>query len=109
MKGAERTDRLIDELQTGRYGHARVNYANGDMVGHTGDLEAAVKAVEAIDKCVGRIVEAIVETSSELMITVDHGNVEQMMDQKTMKQLNSHNKGKVQMVYVGSSGMGFQR
>jgi 2,3-bisphosphoglycerate-independent phosphoglycerate mutase len=85
MKAAEITDRLIDELRTGRFRHARVNYANGDMVGHTGHRDASVIAVEAVDLCLGRLMPVIREMEGALVVTADHGNADQMfeLDKKT--------------------------
>ncbi|MGF1467998.1 MAG: 2,3-bisphosphoglycerate-independent phosphoglycerate mutase [Sandaracinaceae bacterium] len=80
MKAAEITDRLIDELRTGRYRHARVNYANGDMVGHTGDRDAAVMAVEAVDLCLGRLIPVVRALEGALIVTADHGNADQMYE-----------------------------
>jgi 2,3-bisphosphoglycerate-independent phosphoglycerate mutase len=80
MKAAEITDRLIDELRTGRHRHARVNYANGDMVGHTGVRDAAVIAVEAVDLCLGRLVEVVTEMNGAMIVTADHGNADQMFE-----------------------------
>ena len=108
MSAFEVTDKLVEAIRSGNYDAIICNYANGDMVGHTGNFEAAVKAVEAIDKCLGRIVEAIEESNGELLITADHGNVEQMLDPETMQPLTSHTNGPVPLVYVGNSGMNFQ-
>ncbi len=85
MKAAEITDRLIDELRTGSYRHARVNYANGDMVGHTGHHEAAIQAVEAVDLQLARLLPVIKALSGALIITADHGNADCMfeIDKKT--------------------------
>jgi 2,3-bisphosphoglycerate-independent phosphoglycerate mutase len=85
MKAAEITDRLIDELKTGRYRHARVNYANGDMVGHTGHHEAAIQAVEAVDLQIARLLPVIEALGGALIVTADHGNADCMyeMDKKT--------------------------
>ncbi len=85
MKAAEITDRLIDELQTGRYRHARVNYANGDMVGHTGNRVAAIQAVEAVDLQLARLLPVIEALEGALIITADHGNADCMyeIDEKT--------------------------
>ena len=85
MKAAEITDRLIDELKTGTYRHARVNYANGDMVGHTGRHEAAIQAVEAVDLQIGRLLPVIEKLGGALIVTADHGNADCMFefDKKT--------------------------
>ncbi len=85
MKAAEITDRLIEELTTGGYRHARVNYANGDMVGHTGDREASIQAVEAVDLQIGRLLPVIEALSGALIVTADHGNADCMyeIDKKT--------------------------
>jgi 2,3-bisphosphoglycerate-independent phosphoglycerate mutase len=87
MKAAEITDRLIDELMTGRYRHARVNYANGDMVGHTGHATAAILAVEAVDLQIARLLPVIEALQGALVVTADHGNADCMfeLDAKTGK------------------------
>jgi len=80
MKAAEITDRLIEELAGGRYRHARLNYANGDMVGHTGDFEASVVAVEAVDLQIGRLVRATQKLGGALIVSADHGNADEMFE-----------------------------
>jgi 2,3-bisphosphoglycerate-independent phosphoglycerate mutase len=80
MKAAEITDRLIAELQTGRFRHARLNFANGDMVGHTGHLDASVIAVEAIDLQLGRLLPVIAALRGALIVTADHGNCDDMVE-----------------------------
>jgi 2,3-bisphosphoglycerate-independent phosphoglycerate mutase len=80
MKAAEITDRLIEELVSGRYRHARVNYANGDMVGHTGRLDSAILAVEAVDLQLGRLLPVIERLGGALLVTADHGNADGMYD-----------------------------
>ena len=107
MSAFEVTDKLVTAIRSGKYDAIFCNYANGDMVGHTGDFDASVKAVEAVDRCLGRIVEAIESVDGELLITADHGNVEQMLDPETNQPLTSHTNGPVPLVYVGGSGMGF--
>lgn len=107
MAAFEVTDKLVAAIESGKYDAIICNYANGDMVGHTGDFDASVKAVEAVDKCLGRIVEAIEKTGGDLLITADHGNVEQMLDPKTGQPLTSHTNGPVPLVYVGKTGMVF--
>lgn len=80
MKAAEITDQLIDRLRTGEYRHARVNYANGDMVGHTGVFEASIVAVEAVDLSIGRLLPVVKELSGAMIVTADHGNADQMYE-----------------------------
>ncbi|KAA5702257.1 2,3-bisphosphoglycerate-independent phosphoglycerate mutase, partial [Klebsiella pneumoniae] len=76
----EVTDELVKAINSGEYDLLVVNYANGDMVGHTGVFDAAVKAVEAVDTCLGRVYEAVMAKKGHMLITADHGNVEQMQD-----------------------------
>jgi 2,3-bisphosphoglycerate-independent phosphoglycerate mutase len=80
MKAAEITDRFIQELQTGKNQHLRLNYANGDMVGHTGVLQSTIQAVEAVDLCIGRLVRATEQAKGILMVTADHGNADEMVE-----------------------------
>ena len=80
MKAAEITDALIDELRKGEVRHARLNYANGDMVGHTGNREAAVLAVECVDLCIGRLLPVIAALRGALILTADHGNADEMFE-----------------------------
>lgn len=78
MKAADITDRLIAELRTGAHRFARLNYANGDMVGHTGDRDATVVAVETVDLMLGRLMTAVSELGGVLVVTADHGNADEM-------------------------------
>jgi 2,3-bisphosphoglycerate-independent phosphoglycerate mutase len=78
MKAAEITDRLIDELRTGKHQFARVNYANGDMVGHTGVFDATVMAVEVVDLQLARLTQAVEQLQGILVVTADHGNADEM-------------------------------
>jgi 2,3-bisphosphoglycerate-independent phosphoglycerate mutase len=80
MKAAEITDRLIKELQTGRYRHARLNYANGDMVGHTGHRDAAIQSVEVVDQQLSRLMPVIEALGGALIVTADHGNADCMIE-----------------------------
>jgi 2,3-bisphosphoglycerate-independent phosphoglycerate mutase len=82
MKCADITDKLIDAIQSGKYGFMRANFPNGDMVGHTGNLCAARIAVEAVDLCLARIVEAADKAGTILIITADHGNADEMYEKK---------------------------
>jgi 2,3-bisphosphoglycerate-independent phosphoglycerate mutase len=80
MKAAEITDQLIAELRSGRFRHARLNYANGDMVGHTGDRDATVQAVEAVDLQIGRLLRVTEQLKGALIVTADHGNADGMFE-----------------------------
>ena len=80
MSAYEVTDKLVAAIKTGKYDMIILNYANCDMVGHTGVFEAAVKAVEAVDECVGKVVAAIREMDGVALITADHGNADKMID-----------------------------
>ena len=74
------TDELVEAIESGQYDVLIVNYANGDMVGHTGIFDAAVKAVEALDVCIGRVKTTVRAAGGDMLITADHGNCEQMQD-----------------------------
>jgi 2,3-bisphosphoglycerate-independent phosphoglycerate mutase len=80
MKAAEITDVLIQEIKQGTLRHARFNYANGDMVGHTGKRDAAVMAVEAVDLCLGRLLPVVAAARGALIVTADHGNCDEMFE-----------------------------
>lgn len=80
MKAAEITDKLIELLQTGKFTFARCNFANGDMVGHTGSFQAARIAVETVDLCLGRILPVIEKMGGVAFITADHGNADEMFE-----------------------------
>jgi 2,3-bisphosphoglycerate-independent phosphoglycerate mutase len=80
MSAFEVTDELVDELETGQYEFAIVNYANADMVGHTGVIAAAVAAVEAVDTCVGQVVDVVARLGGACLITADHGNSDNMLE-----------------------------
>ncbi|RIA21277.1 phosphoglycerate mutase [Ectopseudomonas oleovorans] len=101
MSAPEVTDKIVDAIENQRYDVIIVNYANGDMVGHTGVFEAAVKAVETLDTCVGRIVAALDKVGGEALITADHGNVEQMEDECTGQAHTAHTCEPVPFIYVG--------
>lgn len=102
MSSAELTDKLVAAIKSGKYDAIICNYPNGDMVGHTGVYEAAVKACEAVDECIGRVVEAIKEVDGQLLITADHGNAEMMINPETGGVHTAHTSLPVPLVYVGS-------
>ncbi|ABC80012.1 2,3-bisphosphoglycerate-independent phosphoglycerate mutase [Anaeromyxobacter dehalogenans] len=90
MSAREVTDKLVQALGTGQYGFALVNYANPDMVGHTGLLDAAVKAVRVVDECVGRLWQAARKQGMAMLVTADHGNCEMMTDPVTGQPHTAH-------------------
>ncbi len=100
MSAIEVTDKLVDAIESGKFDAIIVNYANGDMVGHTGIMEAAVKAVETVDQCIGRVADAVCKAGGCMLITADHGNAELMQDPVTKAPYTAHTVGKVQAVLV---------
>lgn len=84
------TDKLVEAIESGKYDAIICNYANCDMVGHSGIMEAATKAVEAVDFCVGRVLAAVEKVGGEALITADHGNVEEMFDEETGQPNTQH-------------------
>jgi len=101
MSAPEVTDKLVSAIESGKYDVLIVNYANGDMVGHTGIFEAAVQAVEALDVCVGRIESAVRAAGGDMLITADHGNVEQMQDYESGQVHTQHTTEHVPLIYIG--------
>lgn len=101
MSAYEVTEKVIDCIKSKKYDTIILNYANPDMVGHTGNLEAAIKAVETIDDCVGKVVEAVKEVNGVVLITADHGNSEQMVDYKTGEPYTAHTTNPVPLILVG--------
>ena len=103
MSLPEVTDKLVEAIRGGQYDAIICNYANCDMVGHTGNFDAAVKAVEAIDESLGRVVTALNEVGGEMLVTADHGNVEKMFDPGTQQAHTAHTTSLVPLVYVGKN------
>ena len=102
MSAEEVTVKVVEAIQSGKYNSIILNYANPDMVGHTGNLEAAIQAVEKIDECVQRVVEAVKEQEGILLITADHGNAEQMIDETTGEPHTAHTTNAVPLILVGN-------
>lgn len=100
------TEEILKRLNDNPYDFIVVNYANGDMVGHTGVMTAAIKAVEVVDECVGRIVKRLLELKTDILITSDHGNSEQMVDYETGLPKTSHTLFPVDLIYVSPSAVG---
>ncbi|MCW8829237.1 MAG: 2,3-bisphosphoglycerate-independent phosphoglycerate mutase [Gammaproteobacteria bacterium] len=101
MNAGEVTDKLIEAIESDRYDVIICNYANPDMVGHSGDFDATVKAIETLDRCLERLVKAMVKKDGEMLITADHGNAEQMRGEDTGQAHTAHTSNPVPFIYVG--------
>jgi len=101
MSAPEVTEKLVSAIKNREFDVIICNYANGDMVGHTGIWEAALKAAEVVDGCLKKIVDAILEVDGNCLITADHGNLEQMIDEASGQPLTSHTNGPVPLIYAG--------
>ncbi|QDR81887.1 2,3-bisphosphoglycerate-independent phosphoglycerate mutase [Sporomusa termitida] len=106
MSAPEVTDKVIEAIHSGKYDLIILNYANGDMVGHTGFLDAAVRAVATVDQCVGRLVEAMRARGGITLITADHGNCEVMKDPVTGEPFTAHTTNQVPFIMVAESQRG---
>lgn len=95
------TDKLEAAILSREYALIICNYANGDMVGHSGNMDAAIKAIETLDVCIGRVVKAMQSTGGEVILTADHGNAEQMQDNITQQAHTAHTLNPVPFLYVG--------
>ncbi len=102
MSAPEVTDKLVEAIRSGRFDTIICNYANCDQVGHSGNFDAAVKAVEAVDACLGRVLDAIREAGGQALVTADHGNVEQMFDDESGQVHTQHTTTPVPLVYIGN-------
>ncbi len=101
MSAPELTEKLVEAINSKNYGLIVVNYANTDMVGHSGDVSAAIKAVEAVDECVGKVFDAVIKSGASMIISADHGNAETMMDEETKQPHTAHTLNKVPFVLIG--------
>lgn len=99
---------LLKRLEDNPYAMIVVNFANGDMVGHTGDFDAAKKAVEVVDECIGKVVSRLLELDARILITSDHGNSEQMVDYETGMTKTSHTTFPVELIYVAKDVVGVE-
>jgi 2,3-bisphosphoglycerate-independent phosphoglycerate mutase len=106
MSAVEVTDRLVERLGRGDYAFALVNYANPDMVGHTGSMPAAIRAVEVVDACLDRLSQRVLELGGTLLVTSDHGNVERMRDRETDSPHTAHTTNRVPILWVADSSPG---
>ena len=101
MSAREVTDKLVAAIQARKYDAIVCNYANGDMVGHTGNLAATTRAIEVLDECIGRIVDAMRDIGGEVLITADHGNAETMRDETSQQPHTAHTLNLVPLLYIG--------
>ena len=105
MSAYEVTENVVNAINEEKYDTIILNFANTDMVGHTGNIEAAEKAVETVDECVGKIIDALSKHRGKALITADHGNCEQMIDYKTGEPLTSHTTNPVPLILYGIDGV----
>ena len=106
MSAIEVTDKVVAEIEAKNHDVIILNYANGDMVGHTGVVPAAIKAVETVDQCVGRLVDAMLKSGGSVCITADHGNADQMVDPITGEPFTAHTTNNVPFIVVGEDKIG---
>ena len=107
MNAYDVRDKFLDIVKDGcEYAFVLINFANCDMVGHTGDMEAAVKAVEVVDECVGDCIERLLELGGEVLLTADHGNAEEMIDPKNHCVKTSHTHNPVDLIYISEDAEG---
>jgi 2,3-bisphosphoglycerate-independent phosphoglycerate mutase len=106
MSAPALTSQLVDAIDSGTFDLIIVNYANGDMVGHTGSLEAAIAAVQCVDNCIGQVEKAVVMAGGVMLVTADHGNCEMMVDPKTGGPHTAHTLNPVPTVLVNCSRPG---
>lgn len=102
MSAYEVCDKLVEAIKSGKYDVIIINFANPDMVGHTGVEAAAIKAVEAVDECVGKAVEAVKEVNGQMFICADHGNAEQLVDYETGEPFTAHTTNQVPFIIVNA-------
>ncbi len=100
MSAEPLTEAVVAAIRSGRYAFVVVNYANGDMVGHSGVFDAATAAIETVDRCLERVIAATLETGGALLVTADHGNAEEMIDRDTGQPMTAHTTNPVPLVLV---------
>ena len=100
MSAPEVCDKLVEAIESGKYDVIITNFANPDMVGHTGVIDAVVKAIETVDECVGRTVEAIKKVDGQMFICADHGNAEKLIDEETGASFTAHTTNPVPFILV---------
>ncbi|HYK52727.1 MAG TPA: 2,3-bisphosphoglycerate-independent phosphoglycerate mutase [Candidatus Eremiobacteraceae bacterium] len=106
MRAPEITEKALEAIRSRKYALIVMNYANPDMVGHTGKWDPIIKALDVVDQCLGKVVDAALETGATLLITADHGNAEEKIDLKTGGELTAHTINDVPLILVSSSANG---
>ena len=106
MSAIEVTDRLLEALESPRYSFILVNYANPDMVGHTGVTPATIRAVEVVDACLDRLAAGVLARGGTLLVTADHGNAEQMVDPQTREPHTAHTTNPVPLYWITDPAAG---
>jgi 2,3-bisphosphoglycerate-independent phosphoglycerate mutase len=105
MSAYQVKDEVLEKIKSGKYDLIILNFANPDMVGHTGVIPAAVKAVETVDQCMGEIVQLMEEIDGKILVTADHGNAESMLDKESGGVVTAHTSNKVPLILVGETGV----
>ncbi len=105
MSAIEVKEEVIKKLNMDKYNLIILNFANSDMVGHTGKIDAAIKAVETVDKCLGEIVEEVLKKGGKLFITADHGNAEEMIDKQDKSSITAHTTNRVPCIIIGEKNI----
>ena len=108
MSAYEVCDKLTEAIGSGKYDVIIINFANPDMVGHTGVEAAAIKAIEAVDECVGKTVDAVCKAGGQMFICADHGNAEQLIDEETGAPFTAHTTNPVPFILVNTEGYGLR-
>ncbi len=108
MSAYEVTDKVLEAMESKKYDLIIMNFANGDMVGHTGNYEKAIKAVEAVDDCLGKIISLLENLGGEAIVTADHGNCEQMIDLKNGEAITSHTTNRVPVIAISKRVKGIE-
>ena len=109
MSAHEVTEKLLEAIASGKYDSIICNYANCDQVGHTGNFEASVKAVEVVDSCLQQVVEGVAEQDGQVLITADHGNVEEMFDEASNQPHTQHTTLPVPLIYAGGQDLALDK
>jgi 2,3-bisphosphoglycerate-independent phosphoglycerate mutase len=108
MSAFEVADVTEESIRSGKYDLVVVNFANCDMVGHTGNFDSTVKAVEVVDECVGKLIKAVIDTDAVALITADHGNAEEMFDSVLNEPKTAHTTNPVHLFYVATVTKGMK-